>query len=128
MAKKKKKKHRGKRTHGRGNTKHGRGKGSRKSTSSKKGGRNYMHLVKKGKIRKKGFSTKKPEEKGINLTDINEFITEETEEINLKEHGYDKVLGGGQLKKPVKIKARKFSNSAERKIEEEGGEAIKTDK
>jgi len=90
MTKKKKKKHRGSRTHGRGNTKHGRGRGSRKGTASRKGGRNYMHLVKKGLKRKKGFSTKKPEETGINLTDINELITEETEEINLKEHGYRK--------------------------------------
>lgn len=128
MTKKKKKKHRGSRTHGRGNTKHGRGRGSRKGTASRKGGRNYMHLVKKGIKRKKGFSTKKPEETGINLTDINELITEETEEINLKEHGYKKVLGGGQLKKPIKIKAQKFSSSAERKIEEKGGEAIKIDK
>ncbi len=125
MAKKKKKKHRGSRTHGRGNTKHGRGKGSKKGTASRKGGKNYMHLVKKGIPEKKGFKSHKPDQTGINLRDINKYITEDTEEINLQEHGYEKVLGSGNLEKPVKIKAQSFSNSAKEKIEEKGGEAIK---
>ncbi len=126
MAKKKKKKKRGSRTHGRGNTKKGRGKGSRKGTASRKGGRNYMHLVKKqGVPKRKGFTRHGKEQKGINLRDINEMITEDTEEINLEEKGYQKVLGGGNLKKPITVKAQNFSNSAERKIEEKGGEAIR---
>lgn len=124
MAKKKKKKHRGSRTHGRGNTKRGRGKGSRIGTVSAKGGRNYMHLVKEGGKRKKGFTSHKEKQKGINLRDINEMIGDK-EEIDLTEHGYDKALGGGQLDKPITIKAKSFSKSAEDKIEEIGGEAVK---
>jgi len=127
MAKKKKKKKRGSRTHGRGNTKKGRGKGSRKGTASSKGGRNYMHLVKKGRPEKKGFTRHGKEQKGINLRDINELINEDTQEIDLEQQGYQKVLGGGELKKAVTVKARNFSKSAEKKIQEQGGEAVKID-
>ncbi|EHK01448.1 hypothetical protein HRED_08291, partial [Candidatus Haloredivivus sp. G17] len=35
---------------------------------------------------------------------------------------YDKVLGKGHLNHEIKIHAEKFSSSAERKIEEAGGE------
>ncbi len=44
--------------------------------------------------------------------------------IDITELGYNKVLGKGRITKPVIIKAPKFSESATRKIEEAGGEAV----
>lgn len=45
--------------------------------------------------------------------------------IDVTEIGYNKVLGGGKLAKPLTIKSPMFSSSAENKIQEAGGEAIK---
>ncbi|MCL2114905.1 MAG: 50S ribosomal protein L15 [Methanobrevibacter sp.] len=45
--------------------------------------------------------------------------------IDVTELGYDKVLGGGKLFKSFTIKSPMFSSSAEDKIQEAGGEAIK---
>lgn len=110
--KKKKKKQRGKRTFGRGNTKKGRGKGTKKRNTSAK---------RKNKA-KKGFTSHKKEEKGINLRDLKKY--EEDGEIDVTKHGYDKVLGSGEINKPLTIKAKNFSKSAKNKIEEANGEAI----
>lgn len=119
---KRKKKYRGKRTHGRGNTKRGRGKGSRMGTANAKGGRNYAHLLKKGKKQEKGMKGK-PKQKGINLRDI-ETLPIEKESIDITQEGYEKVLGGGKITQPLKITAKSFSESAKEKIEQAGGEAI----
>ncbi|MDR2966764.1 MAG: 50S ribosomal protein L15 [Methanobacteriaceae archaeon] len=45
--------------------------------------------------------------------------------IDVTEIGYNKVLGGGKLSKSFTIKSPMFSTSAEDKIQEAGGEAIK---
>lgn len=45
--------------------------------------------------------------------------------IDVTDLGYDKVLGKGNILKPLKIKSPTFSASAEDKIREVGGEAIK---
>ncbi len=45
--------------------------------------------------------------------------------IDVTDLGYDKVLGKGNLLKPLIIKSPEFSASAEDKIQEAGGEAIK---
>jgi len=45
--------------------------------------------------------------------------------IDVTELGYNKVLGGGKLFKSLTIKSPMFSASAEDKIQEAGGEAIK---
>jgi large subunit ribosomal protein L15 len=45
--------------------------------------------------------------------------------IDVTELGYNKVLGGGKLVKSFTIKSPMFSSSAENKIQEAGGEAIK---
>lgn len=57
----------------------------------------------------KGIATKEGDSIVIDVTDL----------------GYDKVLGKGKLLKPLKIKSPMFSASAEDKIQEAGGEAIK---
>lgn len=42
--------------------------------------------------------------------------------IDLTELGYDKLLGGGQIKNAYVVKVEKFSASAEEKIKQSGGE------
>lgn len=123
--KKKNKKLAGKRTFGRGISKRGRGKGSRMGRGSVKvGKRNFMHIVKYEPERfgKKGFVSLKKKAKGINLRDVPKLS--DKDEIDITKFGYGKVLGGGELSKPLKIKAWSFSKKAEEKIKKSGGEAI----
>ena len=61
------------------------------------------------KLLSKGIATKEGDIIVIDVTDL----------------GYDKVLGKGNLLKPLIIKSPEFSASAEDKIQEAGGEAIK---
>jgi len=42
--------------------------------------------------------------------------------IDLTELGYDKLLGGGQIKNAYVVKVEKFSASAEEKVKQSGGE------
>ncbi|KAL7562569.1 hypothetical protein ACA910_014193 [Epithemia clementina (nom. ined.)] len=44
--------------------------------------------------------------------------------IDLVEKGYFKLLGGGQIKVPVIVKAKYFSKLAEKKIKEAGGACL----
>ncbi|MFB6147898.1 MAG: uL15 family ribosomal protein, partial [Candidatus Nanohaloarchaea archaeon] len=126
--------------HGKGSSKKGRGAGNR-------GGRGDAGQGKKGQQKKmteegvhelgeKGFNSRTSEQDGINLRDIDEQIetfveeglAEETDEgyiFHADEAGYEKVLGTGQLRKNIEIRAESFSSSAERKIEESEGEAVK---
>jgi large subunit ribosomal protein L15 len=57
--------------------------------------------------------------KGLAIKEGNSII------IDVTELGYNKVLGGGKLLKSLTIKSPMFSTSAEDKIQEAGGEAIK---
>jgi len=108
-------------THGRGK-KGGRGAGLR-------GGRGnagllkhkYMHMVKymPDHLGKYGF--KRPqhvqvEKKIINVGQLEEKFPDRTE-INLSEEGYDKLLGGGTIKKAFHITVKEASKKAIEKIE-----------
>ncbi|KXB06577.1 hypothetical protein AKJ52_01995 [candidate division MSBL1 archaeon SCGC-AAA382C18] len=58
---------------------------------------------------------------------LNEGVAEEGDEgifIDASEIGIDKVLGSGKVTHSLKIKADDFSDSAQRKLEEAGGEAV----
>lgn len=57
----------------------------------------------------------------------NKKLTEEQGKVtvNLKELGYDKLLGGGKVTRPIIVKASSFSVSAEKKISDSGGEIVK---
>lgn len=44
--------------------------------------------------------------------------------IDVSELGFDKVLGGGQVTRPMRVIADEFSGSAKRKLERAGGEAV----
>ncbi len=119
---KRKKRYRGKRSHGRGNTKGGRGKGSRMATCNAKGGRNYAHYLKKEKKKEKGMSGK-PSQEPINLRDLEKIPVEEGK-LDVTKHGYEKVLGGGNITQKLTITAKSFSQSAKEKIEKAGGKTI----
>nr|QLA09609.1 60S large subunit ribosomal protein uL15 variant 2 [Euglena gracilis] len=49
---------------------------------------------------------------------------EEVPVVNLLQHGYFKLLGTGQLRQPLIVKARSFSQGAERKIKKAGGACV----
>ncbi|MFB6190181.1 MAG: uL15m family ribosomal protein [Candidatus Nanohaloarchaea archaeon] len=129
-------------SHGKGSSKKGRGAGNR-------GGRGAAGQGKKGQQKKmtsggmhelgeKGFNSRKDGQTGINLRDIDEQIDAFVEEgvaeedgsgyvFHADKAGYDKILGTGRLTESIEIHAEKFSSSAEEKIEESGGEAVKVE-
>jgi len=130
VVRREKKRRRGERTyHGR----HAkwRGGGSR-------GGRGNVSLHKhkmKWRERDKGFSYPlRREKKTINLDELNELIKKMIEEgkidknnlkFNLKDLGYDKLLGRGNIDFPVFVEVEQASKKAIEKIKEKGGE-VKT--
>ncbi|MFH1361129.1 MAG: 50S ribosomal protein L15 [bacterium] len=61
----------------------------------------------------------------INVADLNKYDGEVTKET-LGVTGLLKILGSGELKKAITVKADKFSGSAKKKIEEAGGKCIGT--
>ena len=131
---KKYKKYLGSRTWGAGNTKKRRGKGC-------KGGRGYagshkhkwLHIIKyePEHFGKRGFVSLKQKKKKvgeiINVGDINLMIKDKKiEKVNdFYEFQFDgKVLGGGKLEFPVKLKANSVSKLAREKIEKAGGMVV----
>jgi len=54
------------------------------------------------------------------------FGTKEGEKkvIDLTEHGYDKLLGGGKIANAYAIKVKQFTASAEEKVKQAGGEVL----
>lgn len=129
-------------SHGKGSSKKGRGAGNRggrgKAGQGKKGQQKKMTKEGIVELGEQGFNSRTPEQDGINLRDIDEQIetfveagvAEETDSgyvFHADEAGYEKVLGTGKLTKDIEIHAEKFSSSAEKKIEESGGEAVKVE-
>ena len=76
---------------------------------------------------KRGFRPPRLKEvKSINLKELDKIAKEKNlEKVNVLELGYEKVLGGGKLSKPLTIEAKFFSEQALKKIEEAGGKAVK---
>ena len=69
---------------------------------------------------------KKKEIKIINLYQLDELIKKlKKEEINLKQLGFDKLLGVGKITKPVKVEVPAASKKAIEKIKAVGGEVVK---
>jgi len=125
---------RGTKTAGHGSTKKYRGKGSKggmgMAGTGKKAGQRRTYVLKyfPNYFGKRGFHSRTKKLKGINLKDVQgnlgNFIKEgiakktpEGIEINLK--GY-KVLGEGELKDKLIIKADAFSEKAKEKIKASG--------
>lgn len=129
-------------SNGYGSSKKNRGAGNRggrgNAGSGKKGQSKNMRKEGVNKLGEEGFNSRKDPQNGINLRDIDqkldsfveEGFAEETGEgyvFHAKEAGYDKILGAGQIRKSVEIRAESFSSSAERKIEESDAEAVKVE-
>lgn len=125
-------------SHGYGSGKHNRGAGNR-------GGRGDAGQGKKAKHQKqtedgvhslgeKGFNSRSSSQDAINLRDIDERIESFVEQGVAKElddggykfeadkAGYQKVTGKGHLTKNITVVSENFSDSAQRKIEENKGE------
>jgi large subunit ribosomal protein L15 len=126
-------------SHGYGSSKKNRGAGNRggrgDAGSGKKGQSKNMTKEGINELGEHGFNSRKPEQDGINLRDIDQRIDEFVEEgvaeetdsgyvFHADEAGYDKVLGGGQIRNSIEVRAESFSDSAERKIEESDSEAV----
>lgn len=118
---------RGSKTHGYGSKKKHRGKGSKGGkgyAGLKKHKKTWMFKYESGHFGKRGFKSKTGQKiKAINLRDLQKVAV--GNEVNVKELGYDKVLGIGELKKPLVIKASYFSKKAVEKIEKVKGKAEK---
>jgi len=114
---------RGKRTHGKGNTKNKRGAGCKggagRAGSFKHKFTKYFPLLGKRKLVSPRLSAK-VRVKTITLHDLNKYITDK-DYIDLKEIGFGKILGTGNLSKAIKIKNAQVTKVAKEKIEKVGG-------
>jgi len=126
-------------SHGYGSSKKNRGAGNRGGRGNAGKGKKAKHekMTEDGvhQLGEHGFNSRKSDQNGINLRDIDEQIESFVEAgfaekegdsyvFHADEAGYEKILGKGRLTKEIEIHAEKFSGSAEEKIEESGGEAV----
>ena len=131
MATKKVNRMRGQKTHGWGSKKKHRGAGSRGGVG-RAGITKHMklHFKKKGiQVGARGYKSLaqrniKKSTKSISLRDLMK-LADGKKEVILKEHGYDKVLGNGEVTGPVKVIAKSFSKRAIEKIEAAKGSAVR---
>lgn len=130
---------RGTRTYGRGSVKRGRGSGE-KGGKGLSGGhkQKWSHMLKYDPehFGKHGFTpVARVKVSAINVGELDEHLEDlvqrgaarrEGEKIivDAGKLGFGKVLGGGRVTRPIDVIARKFADSAKRKLEEAGGKAI----
>lgn len=84
---------------------------------------------------KKGFKSLRREEgRIVNIGDLEDLIARlpgrairGRMKIDLSKLGYDKLLGRGEISRPVSVIIKSFSESAKRKLEEAGGEIVEAD-
>ncbi|MBN2330634.1 MAG: uL15 family ribosomal protein [Candidatus Aenigmarchaeota archaeon] len=127
MASRKVSRMRGRRTHGYGSPKKHRGKGSRGGrgmAGSGKHRKTYLLKYEPDHGGESGFKSKTGRKiRAVNLRDLLKMAGS-SKKIDAAAMGYDKVLGTGEVKAKLEVKASFFSASAKRKIEEAGGKAI----
>ena len=130
---------RGSRTHGYGRVGQHRKKGSK---GVRKAGRHkhlwsYVITKEPDYFKKGGFTSPKSlgrEFNTINVGELDELAEKIIYEknvrgkteivINLKELGYDKLLGQGRVTKPTHVKVQFCSETAARKVEDAGGQVL----
>ncbi len=114
---------RGKRTHGKGNTKNKRGAGCKggrgRAGSFKHKSVKYASVTGKRKLMKPRLKAK-DKILSITIKDLLLLIKDNTE-VNLKELGYHKVLGTGNITKAITLKNAMVTKIAKIKIESAGG-------
>lgn len=133
--KKKFRKYRGKRTYGYGSHKKHRGGGSR-GGRGKAGGHkhkwSYVVKYEPERFGKRGFKRPLAVKRKIRAININQLVKIAEREgksiINLKELGYNKLLGTGKISKPLTVEVESFSKTAAQKLEKAGGKIIKIGK
>ena len=132
---------RGRRTYGRGCSKRGRGSGEKGGKGLSGGHKQKWSYTLKHmpeRFGKYGF-TRPPGVRGevnaINVGELDERLDEllkqgiakrEEERIvvDVGKLGFERVLGGGRVTRPIEVIAKEFVESAKRKLEEAGGKAI----
>lgn len=122
---KRSRKYLGSRTWGGGNVKNRRGKGSRGGVGwAGRTKHRYTLVTAIGKeyFQEKGFVSRKPKLKILNLFAVNRIIEKENkQDVDLT--GY-KILSEGEISKPATIYASAFSKKAIEKITKAGGKAV----
>ncbi len=116
----KKRKRRGYRA-GRGARKRKRGHGNRGGFGRGGTGKRGQHKghFNLGKI---GFNSKIKKPVTINLKQLDQLIRKlNKKDIDLNEFGIEKVIGGGKINFPIKLKVKMITEGAKRKIEDIGG-------
>lgn len=119
-------KKRGSKSHGYGSKKKHRGSGSR-GGRGRAGFKHKKIMFRKQDLQlgKRGFKSLSQRDLKVGTSPVNlRDLDFSMKEIDVTELGYDKVLGTGEVKKPVTIKARAFSENAKKKIEQAKGKAI----
>lgn len=138
MSRDSKKRGRGSRTHGGGTQKNRRGGGNRGGRGD--AGRDKHEKFSHPGLGKHGFQRPQKVQEEVKTADIgkidqkvyelvDEGVVEETDdgyEVDADEMGVDKILGGGQVRNSLVVRAEDFSDSAVEKIESAGGEVIET--
>jgi large subunit ribosomal protein L15 len=117
------KKFRGSRTHGGGTHKNRRGAGSRGGRGNAGGCKHHFQreMMRGRAMGKHGFYKHNAKEVDIvNVGELDSMIGEDGR-IDL---GKVKVLGKGNISRPVTVSAKAFSVAAREKIEEAGGEVV----
>jgi large subunit ribosomal protein L15 len=130
----KNKSQRGSSGHGWGHKKKHRGAGSRggkgNAGSGKRADTKKPTIINKygtANLARRGFVVPdRKEYQSLNLKDLNALVDSGKikNEVNLKELGYKKILGTGQLQTPLKIIVELASKSAIEKVKNAGGEVI----
>ena len=123
-----KRKHLGKRSHGKGRKKRRRGSGSRGGVGNAGLHKHkYSWLIKYDPDRygAHGFDRKgvKKTIHTINLYDVTKKVEKKGEKYTFEFKG--KILGTGRITVPVTIKAVSWSKKAEEKVKQAGGELVK---
>ena len=136
---------RGSRTHGWGQVGQHRARGGRGGTG--KAGldkHKWTYVVKHDPTywKKKGFISARTLNKKVNIINVGKLDDladrlESAKKLEKKENkifvdlenlGYDKLLGTGEIIKPMLVKVASYSESASKKLEEAGGEILKENK
>jgi large subunit ribosomal protein L15 len=135
-------KYRGSRTHGYGQIGQHRCRGGRGGTGKAGFDKHKWTYVLKHDPEywlKKGFVSARTLNKKVNVINVgklddladkleSEKKLEKKEKkivLNLESLGYDKLLGTGEVSKPMIVKVAAYSESASRKLEEAGGQILK---
>ncbi|MFW5912494.1 MAG: uL15m family ribosomal protein [Candidatus Hadarchaeota archaeon] len=132
---------RGSRTHGGGsarNRRHSGHRGGKGRAGSHKHKWRQISTKEPHHFGKYGFKRPPQMQKDVNTINVGELDEYADELLNgglaekedgeivldASELGVDKVLGGGKVTRPLRIRADKFSDSVRRKLEDAGGAAV----